>query len=416
MKTDIMQVLCDHAHSADTRIRLVSLLALKNLCNKAPQSDKLRCFSLLRSPWLMQVIKGVSPLSNDSNRSFRPASSLSMGGNAAGERVDILNAMEADPMDVIDDRPIDQIASSPLYAEEYILSDSISEITLPHTTTFDSTMLKSLYNSRLTMLEGLAKALSASEAYAEELKMQTAGLDFLRNLIFDDDNHILDVVFGEIGATTLFDLLHSKLKTPPSTSSSSSMAYTGVIPLGPSARAASPHPACTIVESSAVRSLTTSVLFVLVHIAAGASVHRQLLIAQRSILLAMFPLLSHSDPEIRRCVVWVIINLTYTDDKDDAVNSRARAQELRAMGWEERLKEVRETDESVDVRERAATAVEQLRGIPSSGSGGGGGSGFVGGERGHGLGYGQASGHGHGRSGSTGSMSFSSSMMHSSAR
>jgi len=339
-----------------------------------------------------------------------------MGGNAAGERVDILNAMEADPMDVIDDRPIDQIASSPLYAEEYILSDSISEITLPHTTTFDSTMLKSLYNSRLTMLEGLAKALSASEAYAEELKMQTAGLDFLRNLIFDDDNHILDVVFGEIGATTLFDLLHSKLKTPPSTSSSSSMAYTGVIPLGPSARAASPHPACTIVESSAVRSLTTSVLFVLVHIAAGASVHRQLLIAQRSILLAMFPLLSHSDPEIRRCVVWVIINLTYTDDKDDAVNSRARAQELRAMGWEERLKEVRETDESVDVRERAATAVEQLRGIPSSGSGGGGGSGFVGGERGHGLGYGQASGHGHGRSGSTGSMSFSSSMMHSSAR
>lgn len=403
VKTDIMQVLCDHAHSADTRIRLVSLLALKNLCNKAPQSDKLRCFSLLTSPWLMQVIKGVSPLPNDSNRSFRPTSSLSMGGNAAGERVDILNAMEADPMDVIDDRPIDPTASSSsLSAEEYILPESISEIIYP------APALKSIYNSRLTMLEGFAKALSASEAYAEELKMQTAGLDFLRNLILDDDNHILDVVFNEISASTLFDLLHSKLKTPSPTSSSSSMAYTGAIPLGPSARAPSPHPTCTIVESGAVRSLTTSVLFVLVHIAAGASVHRQMLIAQRPILLAMFPLLSHSDPEIRRCVVWVIINLTYTDDKDEAVNTRARAQELRAMGWEERLKEVREQDDSVDVRERAATAVEQLRGIPSSGSGGG--NGYVGGERGHGVGY------GHGRSGSTGSMSFSSSMMHSSAR
>jgi len=357
----------------------------------------------------MQVIKGVSPLSNDSNRSFRPASSLSMGGNAAGERVDILNAMEADPMDVIDDRPIDQTASSSsLYAEEYILPDSISETIFPPTTSFDSPALKSIYNSRLTMLESFAKALSASEAYAEELKMQTAGLDFLRNLILDDDNHILDVVFSEISAPALFDLLHSKLKTPSPTSSSSSLAYTGVIPLGPSARAPSPHPTCTMVESSAVRSLTTSVLFVLVHIAAGASAHRQMLIAQRSILLAMFPLLSHSDPEIRRCVVWVIINLTYTDDKDDAPNARARAQELRAMGWEERLREVREGDDSVDVRERAATAVEQLRGIPSSGVGSG--NGYMGGERGHGVGY------NHGRSGSTGSMSFSSSMMHSSAR
>lgn len=407
-----MRTLCDHAHSADSTIRLVSLLALKNLCNKAPQGDKLKCFNILGPAWLMQVIKGVSPLSNDSNRLMKPASTLSMGGNAAGESVDILNAMEADPMDIIDDRPIVETTSTPFHVEEFMLHEFTSSTIFPLSASFDSAILASLYRSRLTKLEGFARALSASEAYAEELRMQTAGLDFLRNLILDDDNHIIDVVFGEIGSAALFELLHSKLKTPPPTTSLSSMTYNGVIPLGPSARAPSPHPACTQVESGAVRALTTSVLFVLVHVAAGASSHRQLLINQRSILFAMFPLLSHSDPEIRRCVLWVIINLTYTDNSDDALNTRMRAQELREMGWEERLKEIRDTDDSVDVRERAATAVEQLKAIPPNGGSGGSGngSGYISGDRGHGHEY------GHGRSGSTASMSFSSSMFHSSSR
>ena len=63
---------------------------------------------------------------------------------------------------------------------------------------------------------------------------------------------------------------------------------------------------------------------------------------------------SHPSPEIRVGAIWAIVNLCHrTDNRRYSEN----AQKLRAVGIENKLKEMRD-DPSIDVRERVRDALE----------------------------------------------------------
>ena len=374
MSPEIIKEFCNHTHSTDINIRRISLMILKNLCNKAPKTVKELCIKEIGLDWLMQIMRG-------SQYAQRSGPSLTMGGNAAGERVDILNA----EMDTRMDNQSHQCTESSRHDEEYTVSDSI----IAHLSflTFDLSTIAPQYRSYLKRLQEHAQNIEASEAYAKELEMQAGGFDFIRNLTFGDDNaQMIDLLFEQFGTRNFFDLLNSKLQSPAEPAL-----------LGPSARAPAPHPTCTAMEASAMRQLTVAVILVIVHIAAGTSTHRNLLVDPRHILLSMLPLATHSDPEIRRGVVWTIINLTYIDDRDEEYGAKIRVRELVAMGWDARLTELKENDDAQDIRERASTAVEQLSAIQSG--------------RGYDGGGGGVQMHQHRRGGSASSMSFANAVL-----
>jgi hypothetical protein len=335
-------------------------MALKNLCNKAPHNIKVRAFEKLETGWLIKTLRG---------RPARPVGrvpSLNMGGNAAGERVSILNAtIPEDFMDLGTDdtsTPFDDPHSASIRVDEFAVHETLlGRLIGLSSPSFDPVAVITQYKTQVNRLHEYLQNIAASEAYADELMLQAGGFDFIRNLTLGDDHvQMLNIVFREIGDAALFDILYSKLKSPASSSGA-----TGGVPLGPSARARAPHPACTAIEAPASRALLTSVLGVLMHIAAGTNSQRQQLISNRALVLALQPLLDHSDPDIRVSVVWIIINLTFVDSPSDISSTTltsSRVQHLKSMGWQEKMKDMTLSDESANVRDRASAAYVQLKG------------------------------------------------------
>ena len=329
IEAGVMKILCDHAHSADSRIRLVSLWALKHLVLQSPIELRTACLEELGTGWLMQII-GTNPAST-SSRAVRSSTSPTLGAaNAVGERINILNSV--DEMDTEDN-------SHPTTYDE---DDSIAFLHNAH--------LGAIAIQHRTYLRNVKAAEAASVAQAalrDEQQIQVQGLDFVRNLILTPGApEMLDCIFSAVSAPRLFDMLTHKLRLPP---------------LGPSMLTPGPAaPAQTTNFTLAPADILHASLFIVVHMAAGAPRHRQLLMAQTELLRAVGALLSHVEPRVRLPGVLALNNLTWVDSQEDAPAARARAEELRALGLEERLRECL-NDECLDIREKAKTGVEQFR-------------------------------------------------------
>jgi len=299
-----IKTLCEHAHSADSRIRLASLWALKHLVDKSPNEIKLACFEDLGTGWLIQIISGSSSTTDNAQTPSHPSPYPPPNDDET-----MLDTEEGG-------------ADLPLHTPDS--TDPISTLlnsTIPpsHTTYLDS-------------IKSAEEAAAARRAQADITTIQAQGLDFLRNLIIGPGAaEMIDNLFSAVGAQRIFDLLLSKL--PSSTSTSTE------------------NPSPDIIHST---------IFVIVHIAAGAPRHRALLIQQTPLLHALFPCLKHSDPRIRVASVWALNNLTWVDNQADAVGARARVAELRRLGFETALRDMKE-DGSLDVRERVGTSLEQMR-------------------------------------------------------
>jgi hypothetical protein len=69
--------------------------------------------------------------------------------------------------------------------------------------------------------------------------------------------------------------------------------------------------------------------------------------------------------QVREAAVWAIINLTWSRD-GDAEETAVRVQQLRLLGVEEELRRL-EQDECIAVKERASTALDQLRALEGGG-------------------------------------------------
>lgn len=331
-----------------------SLWALKHFVQQCPNEFKIKCFEELGTGWLPQVITGSSSLTNSVGGRNLPNTHPSIGAaaNAAGERVDILNATEDETM--TDDPPT---ASQPA-----LEASKATSLQSPNSSTENpsTSMIDQPYPSdaRVQAIKAAEDLEAAHMATNSDLLIQVQGMDILRNLIEGPGAiDMIEFLFNTLGAQRVFDLIASKLRASSASCPPTSLpGNSNTDPLSPTLGNCGPLPT----------ALINSALFTAVHIAAGAPRHRVLLIQQTPLLQAIPPLFSHPDPGIRVTCCWLVNNLIWVDDAGDAVSARQRAVQLQTLGFVSRLREAK-ADDALDVRERAVTAWDNMARLTEGG-------------------------------------------------
>lgn len=193
-----------------------------------------------------------------------------------------------------------------------------------------------------TILSQLGSNYLMELCHDPELEIQEQAMAFMRNLVCRNTEAV-DRLFGDLSTDTIFAMIEEKLSPPD---------------IQP--------------------EILVSTVYTLVHIAAGAEKHRDLISQREGMLKKLLPLLSHQDAELRVAIVWLMINLTWIEeDYGSSTNSvrsdacKMRAQKIVELGFKEALKE-RSRDPSLDVRERTKTALFQIEGLLGANSRGGG--------------------------------------------
>ena len=343
IEAGILKILCEHAHSMNSSLRLNSVWALKHLVLTAPNSLKRTCLEELGPGWLKQII------SNDSE-DFRGDKDMNMGTliamgtpNAAGEQVDLLNA--------VDESRESSQAFDEDGEEDLKMVDSIGALGKCGSDHKPNLLFSRLGNGRQNTLDTSrwvnandGESTSINQSRTDDVAIQKEGLDFIRNLICGPGApDMIDYMFNELGQDKIFDMLAGKLrgKILHAFNRDRRLGENGVKYLPPQPE------------------IITSVCYIIVHIAAGSPKHRQLLISQPELLKLLVPLFTHNHREVRGCCAWLVINLTWVDDQSDHLNCKARARELVQLGIYEQL-QMLESDPELDVRERTKTAIHQM--------------------------------------------------------
>lgn len=374
----------------------------------APNDIKISCLEELGTGWLVQAITGeLRDFSHPPKERSQASTPIGMGTpNAAGEQVDLLNAVDEPSMD------LDDVTSSSDDEDDETMADSIGSLRRPRQLRFTTT---SQIRARLKAIKDTEQD-PRLRAERDDLRIQEQALDFIRNLIAESKSgacEMIDHLLSTIGAPRFFEIIASKLRpkgpaAPPqpfgTTASTSSPAHnrsshpglTAQPPPPQQVLAFPPHHHAHPFAAHAPPEILLAALFILIHIANGRPSHRSLLISQTALLTHILPLFQHPDRRMRVACVWLINNLTWMDDSSDAANARQRAMDLRALGIEERVRLLMQ-DQDLDTRERAKTAAEQmgklLEGVEGAAGGIGGGvgaglSGGLGGGLSSGLGLG----------------------------
>ena len=205
-----------------------------------------------------------------------------------------------------------------------------------------------------------AGSLLAIRQSADDLAIQREGLEIIRNMICGQGApDMIDFLFREFGQEKLFDILRSKLclRIPGGGSSSTHAGRRNNTLTNP--QSYSLRGGLSARHVQAISEVSTSALYILIHIAAGSPRHRQILITQTELLKSVIPFFSHEKRELRVCCAWLCINLTWKDEDSDEPGCRASARELTKLGYLERLKSL-ENDAELDVRERTKTAIHNF--------------------------------------------------------
>lgn len=303
---------------------------------------KITCLEELGPAYLRQVILNDSDdfgsaqvFRGDKDSAY--GTPISMGTpNAAGEQVDLLNAVEDDDDGEEDLRMVDIGA----------LSRSVNDRKQP--LGFLHPGSRSGVQSTWDMLrEAHAREIEAKSCFTsrpEDVAIQIQGLDFLRNIICGPGApDMIEHLFKVMGQDKLFDMLAAKIRPRviPSFNRERRLAENGVKQYMPPSE------------------LLISVCYILVHIAAGHPKHRQLLTSHTELLKLLLPLFSYTHREVRVSLVWMVINLTCVDDQIDQPNCQTRAKDLMKVGIYEKL-EAMESDPDLDVRERTKAAITAM--------------------------------------------------------
>ncbi len=365
----MIKILCEHAKSANVQLKLNGIWALKHLVYAAPNPVKKTCLDALGQGWLIQLMcddtedVALASLSSRADEDVHSTTPIRMGTpNAAGEQVDILNAVEETGTFLRDEDDMD---------DGLRMADSIGALSRPHGEHHippdgqDSPRPESGRSNVSDMNRARLAAIQENEtnpvrqARRDDMAVQEQGLDFMRNLICGKDAfEMIDFLFDKLGQDRVFEILASKLRSRVVNAFNRDKRHSSSSH-GSEPRLIYPQPEIII-----------SVCYVIVHIAAGSAKHRQLLMSQPELLKLLVPLFSHSNRTIRVCCVWVVINLTWLDDSHDALNCRARAEGLRLLGVDQKLKTLAH-DSDLDVRERTKTALHQMNELLGGGGEGG---------------------------------------------
>ncbi|KAI7976083.1 hypothetical protein EIK77_008101 [Talaromyces pinophilus] len=308
----ILPILCDHAHSNNTKLRLESLWALKHIAYNSTNDIKNRIVTGLGAPWLAEIMS----MDPTSKRSLVADFKMGMGtSNSAGEKVDLLNPME-----------------------DASRAEESRDNTLAGDSGFDALLADPNRRKKLAMSGEIDQSRQARQ---DDIAVQEQALDLVRNIMCGNGAaEIVDFFLAEIGHQEFLSILAEKMRPRPN----------------PTRRdtAANPPPPPMPAE------ILVAVTYVLVNLAAGPPKQRDLLFTHRELLKNLMWLFEHPNRVVRVNCVWVVINLTYEDDQSDRQASYERAVKLKSLGVIDRLRSVEE-DSDLDVRERTKTALHQIR-------------------------------------------------------
>ena len=336
----------------NAKLRLNSVWALKHLVYTAPNTLKMTCLEELGPGWLKQIIwNDTEDLALSAgmrgDRDVSNGAPITMGTpNAAGEQVDLLNAVQEDGAEyspgVFDDEEDDSKMADSVGALSGAQFDGKPK---PIFSSPDCSQTAPPNSTRPRVGGTDDVDFNAShQARSDELAIQEQGLDFIRNLICGPGApEMIDYMFSELGQDKLFDMLAGKLRPR-------------ILNAFSRDRRSADNGARQVAPPT---EIIISVCYIIVHIAAGHPRHRQLLISQNELLKLLVPLFNHAHKEVRACCAWLVINLTWVDDQSDSLHCKSRAHELRKLGIYEKL-EALKSDPETDVRERTKTAIHQM--------------------------------------------------------
>lgn len=323
----MIPTLCEHSHSLNAKLRLESLWALKHIAYNSTNDIKIKIIEGLGSEWITNVIS-YDPVDSRRRRTHETTDmspSIEMGtANAAGEQVDLLN-----PINYSDENDANTLDPD-LQMTDTILSPkpSIDTLSPGH-----ARRRKLALNGNLDHTKQLRR---------DDIQIQEQTFDLIRNLICGNGAaEMIEFLFQVIGQTALFDIMAEKLRPRPLSSYNRK---------DPGSSKTIPAPT----------EIICAVTYVMIHLAAGLSRHRRLLILHRDLMKLMVPLFNHSNKQVRVNCLWVVINLTFEDDIGDRESCHERANKLKSLGVLEHLNRL-EADSESDVRERTKTALHLIK-------------------------------------------------------
>ncbi|SZF04957.1 unnamed protein product [Blumeria hordei] len=324
-KAGVLQILCKHAKSTDPRLRLNAVWALKHFVQGVNNDMKRQCFEELGQVWLVHLIcDDIEDMALHSSKSKSEKTSASI-----------------DNMD--EDTDMGQFEEQ--IDTAFGTSGCQSSIDSP---SLDHSRISQLAERRLMALRD-TELDPSRRARRDDVAVQEQGLDFIRNMIGGvghtgtETTEMIDFLFDALGQERMFEILSSKLRpraVNPYSRKASGLRESKVIP---------PQPEIII-----------AVGYILVHMAASIPRHRQLVISQSELLKLLVPQFNHSTIEVRLVLCCLVTNLTWVDDESDEHFCAQRASELIKLGFLNKL-EMLENDVELSVRERAKTAIWQMK-------------------------------------------------------
>lgn len=317
ISAEILLILCEHAHSSSTKLRIESLWALKHVAYNSTNDVKIKIINSLGPGWLKQIIMQdptTALAKRGMDEEMDGGTLVGMGrANSAGEQVDLLN-----PVEDAQERDEDYKMTDPMPTSKMSL-----DMFLPNA----SRRRKLAFNGDLDQ---------TTQARQDDIVVQEQTIDLLRNIICGPgSSEMIDFLFQAIGQDEILDALADKLRS-----------RTIQLPQRRESGSRTLHVPTEIL---------VSVTFFVIHLAAGLTRHRWLLMEHRDLLRHLMGYFTHHSREVRTNCVWVVINLTYEDDQSDREGCRERAFKLRSMGVMDRLNSLQD-DPDIDVRERRKTA------------------------------------------------------------
>lgn len=291
----------------------------------------------------MQTLNG-EPVKN--------TATLGMGTpNAAGEQVDILNAVDDPHMDV------DEESSSE--EDEDTMTDSIPSMRRHHRPGSRYTSATNI-RDRLQQIKNDEQDLRLNNE-RDDIRIQEQALDFIRNFINEDkaSGEMIDHILKSFGHSRFFEILDAKIRPKGSANQPGAPSYWNNTPQRTSFSSSATALTSPNWAAYPPTELIIGTMYILVHLANGRPQHRSLLISQTQLMQHVLPLLSHPRRDVRLPCAWFINNLTWVEDTTDEAASRERVQSLRQLGFEEGARLLGK-DPDLDIRERAKTAMEQM--------------------------------------------------------
>lgn len=318
-----MRILCDHARSDNSALRVNAMWALKHFVESVELDLKKACLDQLEPGWLVQLIRDD------------PQDPAVQDARMKGGSEDV-------------DEDVDMQASGGPIRWIYGSNGSLRE--------FDASK-----SSRLRRAEDKLAAVRESElsparrAHNDDVAIQEQGLGFIQNLLVcrsvgpsedttADVTDMIDYLFSEIGQDRLFDILTSKVRPRVLHPFSRRTPVAG-------REARVVHPPARVV---------VGVVFILVHLAASSPRHRQLVVAQTELLRALVQQSANREPQVRVGLCHLVTNLTEQEEGEDLQSFVLRAQELKKLGYLAKMESLKQNDRDLDVRERAKTAAWQM--------------------------------------------------------